>query len=158
MKIRNYAFLFLIFGLTGSLAQNLESILWINLKKQIDKNPDSLYVVNFWATWCKPCVQEMPDLWEETEKFKDRKIRFIPISLNFPEEAQTKVIPFIEKNFPGKKFYILNQILQSEDITRISSDWGGGIPYTIIFYKKKKQTFERKLKKGELEEFLNKLI
>jgi thiol-disulfide isomerase/thioredoxin len=139
------------------MAQNLETITWNGLKKQFDKNPDSVYVVNFWATWCKPCVQEMPDLWEETEKFKNKKVRFVPISLNFPEEAESKVIPFIEKNFPGKKFYILNQILQSEDISRISSDWGGGIPYTMILYKKKKQTYERKLKKGELEELLKKI-
>jgi thiol-disulfide isomerase/thioredoxin len=157
MKILNYVFIFFIHWFAVSRAQNLESISWASLKKQIDKNPDSIYVVNFWATWCKPCVQEMPDLWEESEKFKSKKLRFIPISLNFPEESETKVLPFIERNYPGKKFYILNEILQSDDITRISSDWGGGIPFTMIFYKGKKQTIERKLKKGELIEILKKI-
>lgn len=158
MKILNYTTTILCFCLSVSYGQHLESISWLSFKKHIDKNPDSVYVVNFWATWCKPCVQEMPDLWEETEKFKNKKVRLVPISLNFPEEAQTKVVPFIEKNFPEKKFYILNQILQSEDISGISSEWGGGIPFTMILYKGKKHTYERKLRKRELEEVLMKLL
>ncbi|MCX8080103.1 MAG: TlpA family protein disulfide reductase [Bacteroidia bacterium] len=157
MKTNNPIFLIFFIPLIHA-AQLPEVVSWEQIKAQISKNPDSTYVINFWATWCKPCVQEMPDLWEESEKFNTKKVRFVPISLNFPDEAQTKVLPYIEKNFPGKKFFIFNKVIGPDDIPKISKDWTGAIPFTMIVKGKKTKTFERKLKKGELETELKKLL
>src|SRR5277367_3833424 len=61
------------------------------------QNNDTLYVVNFWATWCKPCVQELPYFEAENAKLKGQKVKFIYVSMNNPKEV-AQVNSFINQN------------------------------------------------------------
>src|SRR4051812_45166843 len=69
-----------------------------DLKKIQNRQDDTTYVVNFWATWCKPCVQELPYLDALTSQYSDQKIKVLLVCLDFKREMDTKLLPFIKKN------------------------------------------------------------
>ncbi|NLN32233.1 MAG: redoxin domain-containing protein, partial [Flavobacteriaceae bacterium] len=79
--------------------QVLKVVNYDELKSVIQKEDDVLYVVNFWATWCKPCIEELPDFMEVNEEFKDHpNFKLILVSMDSKKQLDTKVKKFIEKN------------------------------------------------------------
>lgn len=86
--------------------------------------------VNFWATWCQPCVEEFPDIVLLSEKYPD--VRFITISIDEVEELESKVKPFIAKS--GAKFeqYIMDDVAETF-INQVNPKWSGAIPATMIY-------------------------
>ena len=89
--------------------------------------------VNFWATWCAPCVEEFPDIVRIANEMKERNIDFVGVSADYFEDESTKVIPFIAKHNASFKFYIAK--LEGEDafIDAIDKKWGGGLPATFVY-------------------------
>ena len=80
------------------LNKKVEVLNYAQLQKQAEnKTNDTLYVVNFWATWCKPCVQEMPFFEEAATKFSLQKVKVIYVSLN-----SLKELPAVEKHIETK--------------------------------------------------------
>jgi len=63
-----------------------------------DISPDSTYVINFWATWCGPCIKELPYFEELNAMYSDEAFRQILVSLDDPKKIERKVIPFLTKN------------------------------------------------------------
>jgi thiol-disulfide isomerase/thioredoxin len=101
---------------------------------------DTLYVVNFWATWCKPCVGEMPYFEKANEGFKSQKVKVIFVSLNSMRE-----MPVVEK-FVGEKelkpdVLLLNAGNPNFWIDSIDNSWSGAIPATAMYRKGKKVYF-----------------
>jgi len=122
------------------------------------KNNDTLYVVNFWATWCKPCVHEMPYFQTAAQKFKDRKVKFIFVSLNSPKEAP-QVKSFINQNNVQPDVLLLNAGTPNIWIDQIDSSWSGAIPATIM-YKRGKTAFfyEGEFTQDKLDSVIQKQI
>ena len=83
------------FGLApGIQAQEIRKISKLDLS-EILKNPsDKLHVVNFWATWCGPCVKELPDFQKVVNEADNQKVDFLFISLDFPSDAEKKLVRF----------------------------------------------------------------
>jgi thiol-disulfide isomerase/thioredoxin len=102
---------------------------------------DTLYVINFWATWCKPCVAEMPYFEQASGKFSSDKVKVIFVSLNYPRELAT-VEKFIAQKKISTDCYLLNAGNPNVWIDKIEPEWGGSIPATIM-YKKGKKVFFR---------------
>ena len=65
-----------------------------NFKAFLEAENDTTYVVNFWATWCKPCVAELPYFEELYQNYKDQKVKLILVSLDFEKQLETKLLPF----------------------------------------------------------------
>lgn len=105
------------------------------LEPVLNKRNDTTYVINFWATWCKPCVKEIPDLMKVNQKFKDQKFKMILVSMDFDTHLQTKVIPFINEQNIDADVILLNDSKQHEWIEKVNSKWSGAIPITILFNK-----------------------
>src|SRR5438552_152898 len=83
-------------GLT--YGQEVKSIGKIDeLKTIMDSNKGKVVLVNFWATWCKPCVKEFPELVKLYNDYKDKGFILVFISADVPEEVKTKVVPFLNK-------------------------------------------------------------
>lgn len=101
---------------------------------------DTTYIINFWATWCKPCVEELPYFEALTEAFPNEKMRVILISLDMPKQLDTKLFPFLEKHQLQSDVMVLTDPKQHEWIDRVNPDWGGAIPVTYI-YNQKRRTF-----------------
>lgn len=121
---------------------------------------DTLYVVNFWATWCQPCIEELPDFMKINDEFKDQgKFKMILVSLDKATDLETKVKTFIKQNNITPDVYVLADNKRMNDwITALDPHWSGAIPSTFI-YKSKKQLFftEGKISYTDLKSTLNKL-
>lgn len=121
--------------------------------------PEKLQVINFWATWCKPCVDELPAF----EKLLDNyggDIEVILISLDDVENLESKVNPFLEKNNIQSQVKLLDHPYASEYIPMVDQHWDGAIPVTLIKYGAQhhffNQTFEYKELSQSVESILNK--
>lgn len=121
------------------------------LLSKIEKNNDTLYIVNFWATWCKPCVAELPDFEKIHQEYKNQKVKVILVTLDFKEELKKRVIPFVAKNK-----YTVDVILLDETdgtfIDKVSKDWSGAIPATLIIKNGKKDFVGKKMSYEEIKE------
>ena len=66
------------------------------LSQEIAGTESRVLVVNFWATWCGPCVKELPAFEQLQERYKDRGVEVLLVSLDFPDELETNLYPFIK--------------------------------------------------------------
>lgn len=103
------------------------------LKPFMEATNDSIYVVNFWATWCGPCVKELPYFEQLQENYKDKNVRVILVSLDFLDKIETKLIPFMQKEQLKSEVLVLDQKGMNEWISQIDSTWEGDLPATLIY-------------------------
>lgn len=117
---------------------------------------DKTYVVNFWATWCAPCVKELPHFEALQEKYKE-EIEVILVSLDFPHQYESKLKPFIQKYQLQSKIVVLDDPDMNSWIPKIDPQWDGAIPITVIYNASKRlffnQTFSYKELETELQTF-----
>lgn len=90
------------------------------------------YVINFWATWCKPCVEEMP-YFEQLAREAEDEIVVIALSLDFKKDIGTKLKRFVEKNPALPPVIALADDKYNNWIDKVDPDWGGAIPVTVIY-------------------------
>lgn len=126
----------------------------------LNRTSDEVLVLNFWATWCKPCVKELPAFEQLGAEFKDYGVEVVLVSLDFPEHVEKAVVPFIEKNDLKNEVVLLDDPDANTWIPKVSSTWSGAIPATLIikegqryFYE---QSFTYESLKNEVQPLLNK--
>lgn len=124
----------------------------------LQQKNDTTYVINFWATWCMPCVKEMPEFMEINEKFKNEKFKMILVSLDFESQLESKVKPFIKDKNIGAEVVLLADSKQHKWIDKVNENWGGSIPATIIYNKDFYLFKEETLTFDELNEIITKNI
>lgn len=89
-------------------------------------------LINFWATWCTPCIEEFPDLVKIDGEFKG-KIDFFTVSLDFEEELSTGIPKFLRQMKATMPSYLLITPDETAAIASVSKDWSGGLPFTVLF-------------------------
>ena len=99
---------------------------------------DTTYVINFWATWCKPCVKELPYFDKLYDEYQDEKVRIILVSLDFPKQIESKLIPYIMKNNLKPEVMLLTDGNANAWLGRVDKQWDGAIPITLIYNKKER--------------------
>jgi len=114
-----------------------------DFEKLLNKQNDTTYVINFWATFCKPCIEELPYFEKVNEQRRNEKVKVILVSLDFKNQLQSKVLPFLKKNQIRSDVVLLADSKVNDWIPKISNDWDGAIPVTYI-YKNKKTLFINK--------------
>jgi len=108
------------------------------LRPLLNQQDDKTYIVNFWATWCKPCVEELPDFERTFSEQKSNNVEMILVSLDMPSMWEKRLVPFVkEKDLKGQ-VVILDDPKMNEWIPKIDKDWEGGIPATLIYNKSKR--------------------
>lgn len=115
----------------GQKDLHISSVNFDQLENRFRSGGDTLYLVNFWATWCKPCVAELPYLEEFHKKYADEKVKVLLVSLDFPRMVDTKLIPFLEKHGLKSEVVHLNDTRANEWIDRVNTEWSGAIPATV---------------------------
>lgn len=155
------SFLILFFFFAISLFAQKPAVYKIDdLLKRIHNNSDTIYVVNFWATWCKPCVQEMPEFESFYRQNKPALVKIILVSMDFKEDLDKKLVPFLEKNKYSSEVVLLDEVNGENFINKINKKWGGAIPATYFTYKnkKKEEIFEKKVNLELLNSTMNSFI
>ena len=129
------------------------------LEPLLHKDDGKTYVVNFWATWCKPCLEEMPYLEKVGAERKADGLEVILVSLDMPSMWKSRLEPYVEKKGFKSEVVILDDPDQNTWIPKIDKDWDGAIPATIIYNKDKWQFYGHGFTYDELNEavdgFLN---
>lgn len=136
---------------TASTPFDLEVYDYEGLEPFLTTTSDKTYVVNFWATWCAPCIKEMPYFEKLNSNYADKKVEVILVSLDFPNKYDSNLNPFIKDQNLKSKVIALNDTDSNTWIPKISEDWSGAIPATLIYNKDKRQFYEQSFTYGELE-------
>lgn len=106
------------------------------LQKRIS-NPDTVYVVNFWATWCGSCVKELPNFDKLQRVYKDRPLKVILVSIDFQSKLKTVVIPYVNSHKMMVDVYLATHKNDQELIDQVDKDWSGALPATLLVNTKK---------------------
>ncbi|WP_178987755.1 TlpA family protein disulfide reductase [Winogradskyella schleiferi] len=128
------------------------------LEPLINKDNNKVHVVNFWATWCAPCVKELPYFEAVNAKYEDEEVEVLLVSLDFPKDYETKLTPFLEKKSITSKVVALDDTDQNRWIPAINEEWSGALPATIIYKGDKRQFYEKSFTQEELETELLKFL
>ena len=132
-------FISLSFSLS-SYSQNVKLITVDQLQERIKNGKDSTYVVNFWATWCAPCVKELPHFERLNAENKSDKLVVLLVSVDFKSKLNSNVIPFVKRKNMKSEVFLLNESSPQEYIDKIEPTWSGTIPATL-FIKGDKRKF-----------------
>jgi thiol-disulfide isomerase/thioredoxin len=100
--------------------------------KSFSADNDTVYVVNFWATFCKPCNEEIPDFIRLTNKYKTQKVKLLLVSLDLPSYVPVRLPEFIKKNKYKTNHVWLNETDADRFCPMIDEKWSGAIPATLI--------------------------
>ena len=98
-------------------------------------NNDTIYLVNFWATWCAPCRKEMPAIKAVAEKYADKPFKVLLVSLDMPGQAESSLIPYLKANDIRLDVILLDDPDQNRWIDLVDKNWSGEIPFTLIYGK-----------------------
>jgi len=100
--------------------------------KDILKNKsEKLLLINFWATWCLPCVFEFPELVQIFRNYRKRNFDMVTISMDSPSKNE-QVLKFLKKSYASTKNYHFNSDDKYELIESVDAEWPGSLPYTIL--------------------------
>ncbi len=149
--------LLLVFS-SGLYAQSINLINLSKLKSISSNSNDTLYVINFWATWCGPCVKEIPYFEEIAYQYKSNPLKVILVSLDFKSKIKSQVEPFVKKNILHSDVYVLDESDMNKFINDVSPQWSGAIPATIILHKDGAIFYEKSFEKQELKNIVEPLI
>ncbi len=134
-------------------------IKWDGLEAVLSRKTEKLQVINFWATWCAPCIKELP-YFEEVNKTAADKIDVTLVSLDFADEFEKRVLPFVEKRSLRSQVLLLDEIDYNSWIDKVDPSWSGAIPATLIINPSngKRKFLEKELNEGELNSLIEEIL
>jgi thiol-disulfide isomerase/thioredoxin len=126
------------------------------LEPRLNLHNDTIYIVNFWATWCISCRKELPEFEKIQKVFENSKVKMLLVSLDFINQ-QEALKSFIEKNKITPEVLILNAPDANKWIDKVDPNWSGSIPATLIYKDKVRKFYEGELDFKTIESQINSL-
>ena len=128
-----------------------------DFEKAILKKDDTIYVINFWAIWCAPCVKELP--YFEKLHLENKNVKVILVSLDSAKDLEKKLIPFIKKKKITADVILLSDKDYNSWLNKIDPNWSGSIPATLLISGNQKLFAEREFESStELNDYINSFI
>ena len=149
--------LFLLFFLflcgRTAICQTVNLITVNQLNDRISRGKDTTFVINFWATWCKPCKKELPyfiQLENEYAKKQQEKLTLLLVSVDFKPVIDKKVIPYLKNIKKQDGLFWLDEKSEQDYIDRIDKNWSGALPATLFIKAGQRRFFETSFTYAEL--------
>lgn len=147
-------------AVTGmATAQNIPSLKMDEVVKRMQQPNDTTYIINFWATFCKPCVAEIPAFIKLAEKYKAQKVQLLLVSLDLPSYYPKRIAAFAAARKWNAALAWLSETNADHFCPMIDSNWSGAIPATVVVNAKRgyKKFWEGELREQDLEMALKKI-
>ncbi len=101
---------------------------------QLIKQRNGKYLLlNVWATWCVPCIEEFPDLIRLVKEYENSNFEIVGLSVDYPDEVESKIVPFLKKHQVNFRVYVRNFKDDQKFINRLNPNWSGAVPATAIY-------------------------
>ena len=158
--MRLFAVVFFVLGLTMSQSAAAQIAVYEKFdafEKAIIKEDDTIYVINFWATWCAPCIKELP--YFEKLHTDNPKVKVILVSLDSRKDLEKKLVPFVNRKKITTQVVLLSDKDYNAWLDKIDSSWSGAIPATLMLNGRRKLFAEREFESfPELNGYVNAFI
>ena len=128
------------------------------LEELLNKEDNKVHIVNFWATWCGPCVKELPHFEEIYANYKDSNVEVLLVSLDFPSKYEKSLKPFLIKHNIQSQVVVLDDPDMDTWLPKVDTDWDGAIPVTLIYSKTKRELYKQTFTYSELEDKLKQFL
>ncbi len=123
----------------------------------LKKDDGKIHVVNFWATWCAPCVKEIPFFEELGAKYDNVEVTLV--SIDFKNTIDRRVKPFLAKKNFASQVVLLGDPKPNDWIDRVDPSWSGAIPATYVYRGDTAQFYEQEFHSlAELEAIIHPFI
>jgi thiol-disulfide isomerase/thioredoxin len=161
MKTLNKTFL-LLFLLIAALASQAQTIpVWklADLKSAIHQSKEPT-IINFWATFCKPCIAELPHFQALANQYKAKGVKLIMVSLDLKEAYPQKILSFAQKLKLSSPVVYLDESNADLFCPAVDSSWSGAIPASLFINNTTgyRQFYEEELSREKLEAEINRLL
>jgi thiol-disulfide isomerase/thioredoxin len=128
-----------------------------SLEPMLKMQNDTTYVVNFWATWCKPCIEELPNFEKLHATYKGQKVKVLLVSLDLAKQIESNLIPYIKRKKLQSKVVHLKDPDMNAWINKVDASWSGAIPATIIYKGDQRKFYEQSFTYEQLQTELEKI-
>ncbi|HET6557099.1 MAG TPA: TlpA disulfide reductase family protein, partial [Prolixibacteraceae bacterium] len=119
---------------------------------------DTVYLVNFWATWCAPCVKELPAIMAVEKKYAGEKFKVLLVSLDMPTQVNSRLTPFMRSHKITSQVVLLDDPDQNSWIEKTDKRWSGEIPFTIVYGKDFRESYTEAFSYHTLDSIINRKI
>lgn len=151
--------LILCFAFIRADAQSIPKWKLDDLKSAISK-ADKPTIFNFWATFCKPCVEEIPYFQQTVKKYDSAGVNLVLISLDLPEAYPKQISSFASKHGFASPIKFLNETNADLFCPAVDSGWSGAIPASLFVDNRTgyRKFFEEQLSKEKLEKEIQNML
>lgn len=123
----------LLFAQANQKSEIIKKISFQTLQAHLQNTEDTVFVVNFWATWCRPCVAELPDFQSVFKQYNTNKpVRFLMVNLDFPDNY-ARMVRFVHARADFPPTVWLDDSDYNAWISKVELGWAGEIPATLIY-------------------------
>ena len=148
-----------LFFVSNLFSQSIKKIKITDLEKTIAESKTPL-IVNFWATFCKPCIAEIPYFQTSIKKYPKDSIVLLLVSLDLQEYYPAKIKSFAAKQKFTSPILWLDEYNADYFCPKVDSAWSGAIPASLFINNKTgyRKFFEEQLPKEKLEKQLDAML
>lgn len=149
------AVLLLLLAAKGTAQDNKDLVGIDQLQQMIKNEKEKIQVLNFWATWCAPCVKEMPLIEKLQAESPEIIVRLVSMDMDLDPNPD-KVRNFVKRKKIASQVLILNERNPNQWIEKIDKSWSGALPATLVVNNKtgKRRFLEGELHDGDLERLI----
>lgn len=119
---------------------------------------DSTYVFNFWATYCAPCIKELPYFDQIGKEYASEKVKVILVSIDFKSQIESRVIPFLERRKVTSEVLLLSDPDANAWIDKVDPSWSGALPATLVVKGNQWEFQEKSFTYDELKQLVSKFL
>jgi len=160
-RMKKLIIIFICFYSLPTFSQEIKSVKITDLEKIITESKSPL-IVSMWATWCKPCLEELPYFLEEVKKRNEKNdsIQILLVSLDFKEDYPSGIRSFAKKRKIDAPIVWLDETNADYFCPKIDQKWSGGIPATLFINNRTgyRNFIEEKIKHDDFKEDIKKVL